>query len=78
MFKKDTMQENQFLYLVSVEKEGEGFWEIGLTKHLNPLNSNKFFLECYRKELIRASAAKEILNSIKIKIENLLNDLNYP
>ncbi|AAP99756.1 MULTISPECIES: hypothetical protein [Prochlorococcus] len=68
------MTECQFLYLVNGEKQGEGFWRIGLTKNEDPLKEDKCFLECYRKELIGESAAKEILNAIEINLANLIND----
>ncbi len=69
------MKENLILYLVSGVKDGEGFWEIGLTKHLDPLTSDKYFLECYRKELIGITAAKEIIHAIEFNVESLLNDI---
>ncbi len=68
------MKELQFLYLVNCEKEGEGYWMLGITDNINPLQENKNFIECYRKELIGITAAKEILNAIETNIENLLND----
>ncbi|WP_152557529.1 josephin [Prochlorococcus sp. MIT 0603] len=67
------MNDSQFLYLVSGEKEGEGFWEISFSPNADPLNENKYFLECYRKELIGIMAAKEILKAIEMNIENLLD-----
>ena len=68
------MKEFQFLYLVSCEKGGEGFWKIGITDNINPLKESRDFIECYRKELIGLIAAKKILNAIQTTIESLLND----
>lgn len=68
------MKELQFLYLANCEKEGEGYWEIGLTRNLNLLQERKDFIECHRKELIGIIAAKAIINAIEINITNLIND----
>ncbi len=68
------MTKLQFLYLVNCEKDGEGYWEIGLTDNANPLQDNKNFIECYRKELIGEIAAQKIIKAIEINLENLLSD----
>ena len=68
------MKELQFLYLASCEKEGEGYWKIGLTQNSDPLKESKNFIECYRKELIGMIAAKEIINAIEVNLSNLIND----
>ena len=63
-----------FLYLVNGEKNGKGFWKIGLTTFSDPLQADNCFFECHRKELIGNDAAKKILNAIEITIENLIKD----
>ncbi len=68
------MKDLQFLYLVSCEKEGEGYWRIGTTDNTDPLQESKNFIECYRKELIGIIAAKKIISAIEINLKNLLND----
>ncbi len=68
------MNENQFLFLVNGEKEGQGFWKIGLTKHIDPLKADKCFLECYRQELVGSIAAEKILKAIEMNIQNLIKD----
>lgn len=58
------------LFLVSGEKSGEGFWLIGKSDLEDPLKINsKKFIECYRKEIIGADAAEEILNEISESIK---------
>ena len=69
------MRDSQFLFLVSAEKDGEGFWEIGLTKNLDPIKSNHCFLECYRKELIGIPAGKAISKAIEKNIQSLIDEL---
>ena len=55
------MSDVRTLYLISAEKSGEGFWKIGNSKHQDPLKEDKkHFLECFRKELVGISAAKEL------------------
>ena len=68
------MSDKLFLYLVNGEKDCKGFWKISLTPCSNPLEVDSLFIECYRKELVGAEAAKKILNAIDINIENLMND----
>ncbi len=68
------MNELKFLYLVNCLKVGEAYWKIGITNHTNPLNESKYFLECYRKELIGSVAANQILDAISINIKGLLDD----
>tara|TARA_Y100001968_G_C19300544_1_gene688826 strand:- start:78 stop:581 length:504 start_codon:yes stop_codon:yes gene_type:complete len=65
--------DSKILYLVSGEKEGMGFWEIGTTKYENPLNENNKFLECYRKEILGQNSASEIEEAISINISNIIN-----
>ncbi|WP_269623180.1 josephin [Prochlorococcus marinus] len=67
------MNQSIYLYLVNGERTGEGFWKIGATKNVDPLKSDKNFLECYRKELIGEDAAKEILMAIQLNIDTLIN-----
>jgi len=63
------------LYLISAEKSGEGFWKIGSSKHADPLKEDKkHFLECFRKELVGISAAKELEKAITLNIDILIAD----
>ncbi len=71
------MQGSFILFLVSAAKQEEGFWKIGLTKHLDPLKTNPSFIECYRKELIGAVAGQEIKHAIEQNIGNLLEELTH-
>ncbi len=71
------MEELKFMYLINCEREGECYWEIGLTENPDPLNESKIFIECYRKELIGLSAAKHIINAIEINLSNLLNECKH-
>mgnify|MGYP001481872039 CR=1 FL=1 len=69
------MPESRTLYLISGAKDGEGFWKIGSTKHLDPLEEDKkYFLECFRREPVGESTAKELENAILLNIENLIAD----
>ena len=63
------------LYLISAEKAAESFWKIGSSKHEDPLKEDpKHFLECFRKELVGASAAKELKRAINHNINYLIAD----
>ena len=69
------MTDVRTLYLISAEKSGEGFWKIGSSKHEDPLKEDKkHFIECFRKELVGISAAKELEKAIALNIDNLIAD----
>ncbi len=62
------------MYLVNGEKKGKGFWKIGTSKNQNPLDDNKFFIECYRKELIGQEACKSVMKAIALNITSLVKE----
>ena len=68
------MSHTKNLYLVSAEKFGLGYWYVGVTDHINPLNHDpSHFLECYRKELLGASSANDVAKAISQNISNLIS-----
>ena len=65
----------QYIYLASGEKNGEGFWIVGLKNCDENIFEDKNLLDCHRKELIGNKSAKDILFAINLNVNNLLNDL---
>ena len=65
----------QYLFLASGEKNGEGFWIIGIKNCDENIFEDKNLLDCHRKELIGNKSAKDILFAINLNVNNLLNDL---
>ena len=65
----------QYLFLASGEKNGEGFWMIGVKNSDENFSKDKNLLDCHRKELIGNESAKEILFAINLNIDNLINEL---
>tara|TARA_Y100001968_G_C19423226_1_gene752928 strand:- start:415 stop:894 length:480 start_codon:yes stop_codon:yes gene_type:complete len=58
--------------LVSAEKKGSFFWEIGSTVYKESVKLNKsHFLECFRKEIIEARAVREVQKAIYLNIQNI-------
>ena len=66
---------SQYLFLASGEKNGEGFWIVGLKNCDENIFEDKNLLDCHRKELIGNESAKDILFAINLNINNLLDDL---
>ena len=65
----------QYLFLASGEKNGEGFWILGVKNSDENFSDDKNLLDCHRKELIGNESAKEILFAINLNIDNLINEL---
>ena len=65
----------QYLFLASGEKNGEGFWMVGVKNCDENIIEDNTLLDCHRKELIGSESAKDILYAIDLNINNLLNDL---
>ena len=65
----------QYLFLASGEKNGEGFWMVGVKNNDENFSKDKNLLDCHRKELIGNESAKEILFAINLNIDNLINEL---
>ena len=65
----------QYLFLASGEKNGEGFWMVGVKNSDENFSKDKNLLDCHRKELIGNESAKEILFAINLNIDNLINEL---
>ena len=65
----------QYLFLASGEKNGEGFWIVGIKNCDENIFEDKNILDCHRKELIGTESAKDILYAINLNINNLINDL---
>ena len=65
----------KYLFLASGEKNGEGFWIVGIKNCDDNILADKNLLDCHRKELIGNESAKDILFAINLNINNLLNDL---
>ena len=66
----------QYLFLASGEKNGEGFWMVGVKNCDENIIEDKTLLDCHRKELIGNESAKDILFAIDLNINNLLNELS--
>ena len=66
---------NQYLFLASGVKDGEGFWIVGVKNCNENVLEDKTLLDCHRKELIGYQSAKDILFAIKLNIDNLLHEL---
>ena len=65
----------QYLFLASGEKNGEGFWLVGVKNCDENILEDKNLLDCHRKELIGDESAKDILYAINLNINNLCNEL---
>ena len=65
----------QYLFLASGEKNGEGFWIVGVRSCNENILDDKNLLDCHRKELIGIESAKDILFAINLNINNLINEL---
>ena len=65
----------QYLFLASGEKNGEGFWIVGIKNCDENILADKNLLDCHRKELIGNESAKDILFAINLNINNLFNEL---
>ena len=65
----------QYLFLASGEKNGEGFWIVGVKNCDENILGDKNLLDCHRKELIGNKSAKDILFAIHLNINNLFNEL---
>ena len=65
----------QYLFLASGEKNGEGFWIVGLKNCDENISEDKYLLDCHRKELIGNKSAEDILFAINLNVNNLLNEL---
>ena len=65
----------QYLFLASGEKNGEGFWIIGVKNCDENILEDKNILDCHRKELIGNESAKDIILAINLNVNNLINEL---
>ena len=65
----------QYLFLASGEKNGEGFWIVGVKNSDENILEDKNVLDCHRKELVGNESAKDILFAINLNVNNLLNEL---
>ena len=65
----------QYLFLASGEKNGEGFWFVGVKNCDENIYEDKNLLDCHRKELIGNESTKDILFAINLNIDNLINEL---
>ena len=63
----------QYIFLASGEKNGEGFWIVGVKNSDENILADKNLLDCHRKELIGSESAKDILFAIDLNIKNLFN-----
>ena len=72
---KSLVTSPQYLFLASGEKNGEGFWIIGIKNCDENILEDKNLLDCHRKELVGNESAKDILFAINLNINNLLDDL---
>jgi len=69
------MNKTKTLYIISAEKDGEGYWKVSSSTHEDPLKEDKnHFLECFRKDLVGASAAKDLEKVIALNIDNVIAD----
>ena len=65
----------QYLFLASGEKNGEGFWIVGVKNCDENILEDKNLLDCHRKELLGNESAKDILLAINLNVNNLLTEL---
>ena len=72
---KSLVTSSQYLFLASGEKNGEGFWIVGIKNCDENILEDKNLLDCHRKELIGNDSAKDILLAINLNVNNLLNEL---
>ena len=66
---------SRYLFLASGEKNGEGYWIVGVKNCDENIFEDKNLLDCHRKELVGNESAKDILFAINLNINNLLNEL---
>ena len=66
---------SKYLFLASGEKNGEGYWIVGVKNCDENIFEDKNLLDCHRKELVGNESAKDILFAINLNINNLLNEL---
>ena len=63
------------LSLIFALNNEEGYWLISITEDYDPISTNQEnYLECYRKELVGASAAIKIKEIIMMNIDNIVYD----
>ena len=62
-------------FLQVAEKNGEGFWIVGVKNCDENILEDKNLLDCHRKELIGNDSAKDIIFAINLNINNLLSEL---
>ena len=65
----------QYLFLASGEKNGEGFWMVGVKNTDENILADHNLLDCHRKELVGNESAKDVLFAINLNINNLFNEL---
>ena len=66
---------SKYLFLASGEKNGEGYWIVGVKNCDENIFEDKNLLDCHRKELVGNESAKDILFAINLNINNLLDEL---
>ena len=66
---------NQFLFLASGSKNGEGFWFIGVKNNDENILDDEFLLDCHRKELVGSDSAENILFAINLNLKNIYDNL---
>ena len=66
---------SKYLFLASGEKNGEGYWIVGVKNCDENIFEDKNLLDCHRKELVGNESAKDILFAINLNINNLLTEL---
>ena len=66
---------SKYLFLASGEKNGEGYWIVGVKNCDENILEDKNLLDCHRKELIGNKSAKDIIFAINLNINNLINEL---
>ena len=66
---------SKYLFLASGEKNGEGYWIVGVKNCDENIFEDKNLLDCHRKELVGNESAKDILFAINLNINNLLSEL---
>ena len=67
---------NQFLFLASGSKNGEGFWFIGVKNNDENILDDEFLLDCHRKELVGSDSAENILFAINLNLKNIYDNLD--
>ena len=63
--------------MIRAEEAGECYWKIGTTYLKDPVNVDKVhYIECFRKDLLGISSAREISRAISTNIRNLIKLIN--